>query len=120
MKSPGWYMIVYDISDKKRLNKIYRIIKKHGLYAQKSVYFYYGNEKQVNILLNKIAKIMNLIEDDLRAYPVSSPSDIWTTGGVIENFPIIKAANDTFKVNKNINKKKSNKKSWLKRIFFRK
>jgi len=123
MKRAGWYMIVYDIADPKRLSKVHRMMKNNGLPVQKSVFFYYGNEKSTNILLDKINAAMDPDEDDLRAYPIIAPDYVWTTGGVFEHLPLVDSNY------KNIEKKLKDrqpqtktpkKKSWLKELLTRK
>ena len=120
MQRSGWYMIVYDIADKKRLSKIHRIMKKNGLPVQKSVFFYYGNEKQVNALLDKINIAMDTEADDLRAYPIIAPDYVWTSGGVFEHLPLVDTGYKNPKKMLQISlqkKKSSKKKSWLKGLF---
>jgi CRISPR-associated endonuclease Cas2 len=72
--------MAYDIADPKRLAKIHRLMKKEGIAAQKSVFFIRGTEKDINTLMDRIAKVMKLGEDDLRAYPITKPADVWTNG----------------------------------------
>lgn len=89
----GWYLVVYDIANKKRLAKVHRFLKKQGIAAQKSVFFVLGTEKQIDGLLDRIAKVMMLKEDDLRAYPVTNPKDVWTSGpNPLGDIPIVYAA----------------------------
>ncbi len=119
MKTFGWYMIVYDIADPKRLRKVHKILKDKGLPVQKSVFFYRGTEKIVNPLLDKISTVMSLKEDDLRAYPVSHPRNVWTTGGVLETAPLIDISQNVshqLKTKPDKPKHPKKKPSWLKRI----
>ncbi len=76
----GWYMVVYDISDPKRLRRIHYRIKKEGVAAQKSVFFVKGTEADLNGLLDRLASEMDPKADDLRAYPVVHPSKVWSNG----------------------------------------
>jgi len=123
MKRSGWYMIVYDIADKKRLYKVHRIMKKNGLPVQKSVFFYHGDEKSTNVLLDKIDVAMDPKADDLRAYPIIAPDYVWTTGGVFEHLPLVdtgyKNPEKMVQISR-IKNKKVKKKSWLKGLFKRK
>ncbi|MDM8538414.1 CRISPR-associated endonuclease Cas2 [Desulfobacterales bacterium HSG17] len=80
MKRTAWYMIAYDIADPKRLAKIHRQIKKKGIAAQKSVFFIKGNENEIENIMDRIGKLMKPAEDDLRAYPITRPADVWTNG----------------------------------------
>ncbi|KPA18995.1 CRISPR-associated protein Cas2 [Candidatus Magnetomorum sp. HK-1] len=119
MKKSPWYMIVYDIADPKRLKKVHKIMKTQGLPVQQSVFFFQGYERNVVFLLDKIEKVMALDKDDLRAYPVSHPKNVWSTGGVLEAVPLINISSNTYHEVKAKQKKSSNKKqkkSWLKRV----
>lgn len=89
MARKGWYMICYDISQPKRLGRLHRLMKKKGIPVQKSVFFVHRREPDLKTLLKEIGKIIKPAEDDIRAYPVESPEKVWTTGGILESFPLI-------------------------------
>lgn len=80
MKRKGWYLIAYDISSPGRLAKVHRIVKKQGISAQRSLFFVLGTEEDIHHLLDQIAAVMRLKEDDLRAYPIGNPKHVWTSG----------------------------------------
>ncbi len=80
MERPAWYLLAYDIADPRRLQRIHRLIKKKGVAAQNSVFFVDGTESAVNEFMDEIADLMAEKEDDLRAYPISSPGNVWTFG----------------------------------------
>lgn len=90
MLRSGWYMFAYDIADPKRLLRVHRVMKQAGLAAQKSVFFVQGNEPEIKDLLNRLGKIIKHSKDDIRAYPVTHPSQVWTTGGPLETFPLVR------------------------------
>jgi len=89
MAKPGWYMVCYDIADPKRLGKIHRRLKQQGIAAQKSVFFIQRDEKAMTLLLNELAKETKANRDDIRAYPVERPDKVWTTGGILETYPLV-------------------------------
>ena len=90
MRRKGWYLVGYDIAHPKRLVKIYRMLRKEGLATQKSLFFVKGTEPQLNDLLDRMARIMAPREDDLRAYPIVHPRDVWTNGpNPLADFPIL-------------------------------
>lgn len=110
MARPGWYMVCYDIADPRRLGQVHRLLKKNGISPQRSVFFIQSKEKDMDRLLDNIALKMVLKEDDLRAYPVESPKKVWTTGGILETYPLVMPG-------KNVklpgpNAKKKNKPLW--------
>lgn len=83
-------MVAYDIADASRLVKIFRLLKKEGLAIQKSLFFVHGNEDHVNKLLDRIASLMKSREDDLRAYPITHPKEVWTNGpNPLADFPVV-------------------------------
>lgn len=89
MAKPGWYMVCYDIADPRRLGKVHRLMKKRGLSVQKSIFFIQKDEKGMKTLLNELGRLISDKKDDIRAYPVESPQKVWTTGGILEAFPLV-------------------------------
>jgi len=90
MKRKGWYLVAYDIANPSRLSKIHRKLKSEGLAVQRSLFLVQGTEFRINRLLDRIASIMLLREDDLRAYPIMHPSKIWTNGpNPLADFPVL-------------------------------
>jgi CRISPR-associated protein Cas2 len=65
------FIICYDISDKKRLAKIAKIIEIEALRIQRSIYFYEKvSKKELNILIKKVLKHLDEKADDLRIYTI--------------------------------------------------
>ncbi len=118
MTRAGWYIVACDIANPTRLAKIHRLLKKEGLAVQKSVFFVSGKESDINRLLDNLAIVMNKKVDDIRAYPVTHPKEVWTTGGPLEMFPLIQPGRDKSD-NKGKKPAKGAKKktSWIKRLF---
>lgn len=107
MKRKGWYLVAYDIANPRRLLRIHNLLKKEGLAVQRSLFFVHGTEPCLNRLLDRIATIMALREDDLRAYPVTHPRDVWTNGpNPLANFPVLHIGKHTEFMSKNQKKKK--------------
>ena len=100
----GWYMLCYDISDPGRLGRVHRIMKKNGIAVQKSVFFVQKTESDMKYFLGQLKKVINTNKDDIRAYPVETPEKVWTTGGILESFPLVMPGKSKIKSNK---KKKS-------------
>ena len=90
MGRPGWYMVCYDIADTRRLGKIHRIMKKNGIAAQRSVFFAQGTTAEMENLLGELGRVMDEGSDDIRAYPVEGPKKVWTTGGILESYPLVR------------------------------
>ncbi len=66
------YLVVYDISNEKRLRRIARITEKFGIRVQKSVFECIISESEVNKLIKEVLDVMKLDEDNLRVYEISS------------------------------------------------
>lgn len=66
------FLISYDISDPRRLRKIAREIEKKALRIQFSVYVLFdATKEELSTLLERITKICNENEDDIRVYKIS-------------------------------------------------
>lgn len=90
MKRKGWYLVAYDIANPRRLSKVHNLLKKEGIAVQRSLFFVHGTEPWLNRLLDRIAELMALREDDLKAYPITDPRDVWTNGpNPLADFPVL-------------------------------
>lgn len=65
----GW-LISYDISHPKRLNRAHRLLVKHATPLQYSVFCFEGNATQLGRLMKRIQEIIDKTMDDVRAYPL--------------------------------------------------
>ena len=74
----GWYIVSYDIREKKRLQRLHYHLKKEALALQKSVFLVKSNR------LNKVKSIIKQYSkssiDDVRLYPITHPNAIWAAG----------------------------------------
>lgn len=74
------YLIGYDISNEKRLQKIHRKMIKFATPIQYSVFIFEGTEKELKVCLGKIMNIFNNKEDDLRIYLLPTKGKQWQLG----------------------------------------
>ena len=79
-KRKSWYLLAYDIADPRRLQRTHRYLKTQGTPAQKSVFLVYGNNREIQDIINGVAGIMDPSEDDLRLYPIHHPRALWLRG----------------------------------------
>ncbi|RMD71276.1 MAG: CRISPR-associated endonuclease Cas2 [Gammaproteobacteria bacterium] len=76
----NWYLVAYDIRDPRRMQRVHRFLKRHALPVQESVFFFQGTEGAIRRLMDEAARMLNLREDDLRAWPVAGPGEAWMYG----------------------------------------
>lgn len=82
------WVLGYDIRDKKRLRKVARLLERYGIRTQYSVFLYSGTVQQLEILLDELAKLMNLSEDVVQAWPLGgTPEGNYVRGSLPLNCP---------------------------------
>lgn len=64
------HLICYDITDPRRLRKIYRALKRQATPVQYSVFWFRGSAQQLKKCLGELKQLMNPNTDDIRAYPL--------------------------------------------------
>lgn len=76
----SWYLLAYDIRDPKRLQRVHYYLRKRALAAQQSVFFIHATDAELQQTLDGVAKRIHKHLDDVRAYPISHPAEVWLTG----------------------------------------
>jgi CRISPR-associated protein Cas2 len=79
------YLVCYDIADPKRLGRVHRFLREHGIPVQYSVFTAQATAKQ---LARIIAGLMHRIDrraDDVRIYPLPSRPETVSLG--LQLFP---------------------------------
>lgn len=71
------YLVCYDITDPKKLARVFRLLKGYGIHLQYSVFQCSMTWPELIKLKEQIANIINPKEDDIRIYPL--PSDYKVT-----------------------------------------
>lgn len=64
------FVVCYDVADPKRLARLHRFLKKHTFPLQYSVFFFTGDDRQLDHLLATAEHYIDPKVDDLRAYPL--------------------------------------------------
>lgn len=64
------YIICYDITDPRRLQRVHRCLKRRATPLQYSVFLYRGSERQLLRHLAELEDLMDPRSDDVRAYPL--------------------------------------------------
>ena len=89
MRHRHWYLLAYDICEPRRLRRVHYYLRKRGLAAQESVFFLHASEAELKEILDEVAELMELREDDLRAYPIQHPAEVWLTGQAVMAGPLL-------------------------------
>ena len=80
MAHSNWYLIAYDVKEKRRLQRLHKAIQAIALPLQHSVFVYQGDADILNRTLNQLVQLIDESEDDLRCYPIHSLEAIWFYG----------------------------------------
>jgi CRISPR-associated protein Cas2 len=62
------WLVTYDISDPKRLAKIFKALKKEGIPIQYSVFYLHMSAAKIGSLMVQLSKLIDTRSDDVRAY----------------------------------------------------
>ncbi|NLF69574.1 MAG: CRISPR-associated endonuclease Cas2 [Candidatus Anammoximicrobium sp.] len=62
------YIVAYDIAAPRRLRRVARLLEKHALRCQKSVFLYDGSKEKLAALLDDIKALINEREDCVCAW----------------------------------------------------
>lgn len=79
------FVIAYDISCPRRLQRVARILEKHALRAQKSVFLFHGDRAAVERLLDEAARAMNPREDVIQAWQLVQEQEAY---GILRGTPL--------------------------------
>lgn len=80
MNDPGWYLIAYDVREPKRLGRVHRRLRREGVAMQESVFLVQRTQRGISSLMDELTGLIHRHEDDLRAYPIRDPGEIWLRG----------------------------------------
>ncbi len=64
------YLVAYDISDPKRLNKVFKYMKGVGIHLQYSVFYCKLSWAELCELKQRLKELIDPKEDDIRIYPL--------------------------------------------------
>lgn len=74
------FLITYDISDKKRLRRVHRLLKTQALALQYSVFISLMNGAELEVLTEDILKIIDKRADDVRLYALPQKPEWYAWG----------------------------------------
>ncbi len=79
-KRKQWWIIAYDIRSQRRLQRTHYYLKKEAVALQRSVFLAQKTAAELKELIAQLKQRINIQEDDVRLYPISSPHSIWMAG----------------------------------------
>ncbi len=74
------YLICYDISDERRLARVFRCLKRQGLHIQYSVFYCRLTWQELLQLKDRLHRLIEKREDDVRIYPLPSELKVVVIG----------------------------------------
>ncbi len=76
----NWYLLCYDIADKRRLRRVHSRMKDAGIPLQYSVFLLNMGSVDLILLLDDLQELIDDGRDDVRAYPISPTVDYVALG----------------------------------------
>ena len=70
------YIIAYDITHPKRLRRVARILEKHAIRSQKSVFQFFGTHDELLVVVNELNEAIDHEEDLVQAWGVKQENRI--------------------------------------------
>lgn len=64
------WLIGYDITDSKRLQKVHRVLKNYATPIEYSIFLFIGTRREHEKCINELAALISPEMDDLRSYPL--------------------------------------------------
>lgn len=74
------YLLCYDISEPKRLQRVQRLVSKQMLQIQYSIYYATLYQKEIDKLIGAVSKLINRHYDDVRVYEVEPLENAFLIG----------------------------------------
>lgn len=65
-----FYVVAYDLPNNKRRSKIFKLLKGYGVHTQYSLFECSLDEKEYDELLQRLEKIIDKKEDDIKIYQI--------------------------------------------------
>jgi CRISPR-associated protein Cas2 len=77
---PASWILAYDITDKRRLQRVSKYMSQEGIRLQLSVYLLTGHRKQIELVVAQLLQWIDIQSDDFRIYALTENSKIWLLG----------------------------------------
>jgi CRISPR-associated protein Cas2 len=66
------FLIAYDVSHPRRLRRVARLLERHAVRCQYSVFVFRGTEARLRVLLDELGALIRPTEDVVQAWPIPS------------------------------------------------
>ena len=77
--SNAW-LIAYDITDPRRLRRVHRLVKRHGIPLQYSLFIAWLDRREVASLAAALRGMIDVRHDDVRLYALPTVGEVSTLG----------------------------------------
>lgn len=74
------YLVCYDITEPRRLSRVYKLMKGHGIHLQYSVFYCSLTWQDLMKLKAELSGLINQKEDDIRIYPLPADNKVIVMG----------------------------------------
>lgn len=74
------YLVCYDISDERRLTRVYAFMKQHGIHVQYSVFRCRLTGPELVELKSRLLDLIDERADDVRVYPLPATPKVMVLG----------------------------------------
>ncbi len=78
------YLVAYDITDPGRLYKVHNVIKNFSTGGQKSVYECFLTDRELELMLKYLCKVINIKNDRLHIFVMDGRSRTHTLGIAVQ------------------------------------
>lgn len=91
---PQQWLVAYDIAHPRRGGAVYRLMKKHAIPLQHSLYLVQGSREKLQTLLKALQDRIDPRADDVRVYPCTARAEMHLLGpsllpeGVLLDLPL--------------------------------
>jgi len=65
------WLVCYDIADHRRLVRVFKLLKKHGIPIQYSVFLVKASAEELSHLEQQVMRLINPAADDVRTYRIA-------------------------------------------------
>lgn len=75
-----WFLLTYDVTDRRRIKRIHRSLLKHGIPVQRSVFLIFATRGQIEMITQQCVDILDMQTDELAVFRTNPLDSIWRFG----------------------------------------